>query len=444
VTGQRTSSLVGPSILAVMLITIPLAISSESNHPGYYTKLVWLHAGLAALAALAYKDNLRLPRSPIALPALVLLLISVFSTTQAVNRVTSVEVLSHRLALLSTLFLFLAAVSKAQIGRLVTVIAITSGLTSLIGIAQYAGWFGLDLPSSGMPSSTFRYRNFAAAFTIAATPFVALEAYRVRHTALRLGFSFLLFLNITFLLVTRSRAAWAACALSLVVATLGLVWKLRQPSRAPLPDPKQSGLMITMAVVLALVFSVTVPHRMGGTGYDAHSVGKTTMSGAIASTFEPGADKDRFTMWRHTLEMIQSFPVGVGLGNWQYVYPSFDQGEVSWKGATPLRPHNDYLWIAAETGVVSLGLFIWLLVSVVVIAIRIAREESDHLSFICVLASTASLLAIATHSVFSFPLERIPVTFLGAIAISILAVSDPATPNRNLRITSTPELPGSS
>jgi hypothetical protein len=304
-------------------------------------------------------------------------------------------------------------------------------LTSAIGIAQYAGWFGLDLPSSGMPSSTFGYRNFAAGFTIAAIPFVALEIVRRSRLDSRICWSLLLFLNGTFLLATRSRAAWAGCVLSLVVALIAVVWKLRHQNRISALGLRQSSLMISGAVGLALIFSATVPHRMQGAGFDAHSTEKATLSGTIDTTFEPGADKDRFTMWRHTLEMIQASPFsGVGLGNWQYVYPYFDQGDVTWKGATPQRPHNDYLWIAAETGVLGLGIFVWLMISTGALAIRTARRVKDQATFLQILASIASPLAISVHCVFSFPLERIPVTFLGTIGLSILVASDPVPRSR--------------
>ncbi|MEE2754432.1 MAG: hypothetical protein VX910_10655, partial [Candidatus Latescibacterota bacterium] len=160
---QGTSSLVGPSIIAVMLIVIPLLITSESNHLGYYAKLLWLHAGLVVLAAFVPRGQRHFSRSPISLPLAAFLLANTISIIQSVNRISTLVTLSHRLALLTTFVLFISTINRKHIGKLVTTIGITSGVTSAIGIAQYAGWFGLDFPSSGMPSSTFGYRNFAAA-----------------------------------------------------------------------------------------------------------------------------------------------------------------------------------------------------------------------------------------------------------------------------------------
>lgn len=425
-----TASRLPASLVSVMLIGLPLAIVSESVHPGYYPKLLLLHAGLVVLAFSAFRMRSPFPRSTLLLPVSAFLLVNVLSVTQAVNRVESVVILSHRFALLATFLLIVTLIDRRQLTGLFQVVCATSAVTSLIGIGQYAGLAGLDLPSAGMPSATFGYRNFAAAFTIATIPLIVAEIIRTSHSARRFAWTLALTLNTSFLLATRTRAAWGACLLSAGVCLAILIWKNRtSANNLSFPRWKNLSLLILAPIVIAIGFSSFVEPRMLGTGYDTHNREKTSLENAITSTFERGSDKERFDMWGHTLEMIASAPfLGVGIGNWQYVYPNFDRGQVSSKGGTPRRPHNDYLWISAETGLLGAVLFAWILIAAVRTSRRAAGAGRDRAAFLQIVAAIGSLVAIGAHSLFSFPLERIPVTFVGALCLAVLVLRDPAAP----------------
>ena len=111
-TGPKTSTQITASIVSVMLIAIPLAITAQTDHPAYYSKLLWLHSGLVVLAALAFRGHARFPKTPLMLPAVAFLFINTFSIVQSVNRVTSLVTISHRLALLTSFILFIAVIDR--------------------------------------------------------------------------------------------------------------------------------------------------------------------------------------------------------------------------------------------------------------------------------------------------------------------------------------------
>ena len=426
---RALSSTLPASILKVMLIGIPLVILSESVNPGYYPKLLVLHSGLTVLAFLAFWSGVPTPASPLLLPAVTLILIHILSVTQAVNRVESVVVLSHRLSLLTAFLLAASLLHRRHITGIYQSLGIVSVLISALGIAQYAGLAGLNIASSGMPSATLGYRNFAAALTIVAIPVVLAELVRSPQTALKYLWTAALAMNSAFLLASRSRSAWGACAVSTLLC-LGLVlWRSRAKQEAlALPRWRQSSLLVALAAVAALGFSALVRPGMGTTGYETHSVEKMTLESTITSIFKEGSDKHRFKIWGHTVDMILAAPfLGVGIGNWQYAYPEFDRGSVTWTGSTPRRPHNDYLWIPAETGLLGFGLFLWLLVAAIRVATRAARSGRDRAAFLQVLAAVGALTAIAAHATFSFPLERISVTFAASLALAVLVLHDPHT-----------------
>ena len=422
------------SLVSVLLVGLPLIIVSESIHLGYYVKLVLLHAGMVSLVALALLGKYSWHRSRIALPAILLLFVTTISIVESINRVESVVVIGHRFSLLITILLVPSLLDRRAMTNTLKVLGLVTGLTSAIGIAQYAGWAGLGIPTSGLPSSTFGYRNNAAAFTIAVIPFIIAELFRQSSTTLRAGWGLVLFLNTSFLVATRTRAAWAACLVSLVVCLALWGWKWKQAPRVR-PGALTGALLTTgLAILCAGIFAVTVPPSMNRRGYDRSNEEKTTVVSTIASTFEPGADKDRYDMWANTLLMIADNPLlGVGAGNWQYSYPSYDKGEAISVIGTPRRPHNDYLWIAAESGITGLLIAVWLGLAIAGAARRVFTSARDQDTSLVATAALSSIVAIACHACFSFPLERVPVTFVAALSLAVIARLDPQSRTTSMR-----------
>lgn len=412
-----------------MLIGLPFLILSESLNPGPYPKLLLLHAGIAMLAVLALRGLAQPATHPLLLPLIAAIALHLLSTTQSVNRVESLIVISHRVALLSACILGVALIDRRHIVLLFQTIGTASTIVSLIGIAQYSGVAGLNLPSTGMPSATLGYRNFAAAFVIVSLPILIAELIRSPRDFARIAWAVALALNGTFLLTTRSRAAWGACVLSGLVFLGLVIWKTRADKQTiQFSKWRPVALKLAFSITVAVLFSLCIPPQMGEAGYETHSTEKTSLAGAISSTFDKGSDKHRFTMWKNTLEMVIDYPVlGVGPGNWQHVYPVYDRGTVSWTGATPKRPHNDTLWIASETGLVGLAMLIWAGLTVIASLGRSVRTERDRTAFLQVVGAFSALVAVAAHGLFSFPIERIPVTFVSAVAITVIVLRDPVS-----------------
>jgi tetratricopeptide (TPR) repeat protein len=64
--------------------------------------------------------------------------------------------------------------------------------------------------------------------------------------------------------------------------------------------------------------------------------------------------------------MIRDNPAGVGAGNWWIVFPKYANGidyPSAFESVTFRHPHNDYLWICAESGIGALICYIGLAMS---------------------------------------------------------------------------------
>ena len=73
----------------------------------------------------------------------------------------------------------------------------------------------------------------------------------------------------------------------------------------------------------------------------------------------------RIVMWRTTWRMILDHPLlGVGLGGFQSGYAPYVRGVEGWRGHLTDDPHNQYLKLQGEMGILGLGTFLFWLVAV--------------------------------------------------------------------------------
>jgi len=72
----------------------------------------------------------------------------------------------------------------------------------------------------------------------------------------------------------------------------------------------------------------------------------------------------RIVLWRNSWRMIVDHPLlGVGLGGFQSGYAPYVQGVDGWRGFLTDDPHNQYLKLQGEMGILGLGAFLfWLFV----------------------------------------------------------------------------------
>jgi len=120
------------------------------------------------------------------------------------------------------------------------------------------------------------------------------------------------------------------------------------------------------------------------------------------SRHNPGENDTRLAAWSAGVRTVALFPLtGVGIGGFYRVYPFVRSPDAPGPG-DPIAydPHNFYLSVAAETGLLGLGAFIWTIVAFV-------RESRDVLALASEdgrrfgIVTLAGLLAIACHLVFN-------------------------------------------
>ncbi len=220
---------------------------------------------------------------------------------------------------------------------------------------------------------------------------------------------------ITTILLTQSFAVMAAFFVAVVIVCAAFY--LTQPARTVSNLKLISASAIVLLVLCLGIYKSgaikdlgqrvsTVQHYI----QNPELIDSTTRANSN-STFE------RVMLWRNSISLIKENPItGCGASNWKLLYPKYgiggtryiEDGNVHYE-----HPHNDYLLIAAESGIFTLIAFLLFLFSLLWISIReLKRSHVNRLWFAAILFAVICFFII---SIFSFPRMR----FYGWILLSI-------------------------
>lgn len=142
---------------------------------------------------------------------------------------------------------------------------------------------------------------------------------------------------------------------------------------------------------------------------------------------------DRLFLARNSIKMFAEHPVfGNGLANWRIYFPKYQLFGNSYWSYGKLRyehPHNEYLFLLAETGIT--GLFCWFLI--LAFAFRILLKSYRSTSTIDdkfkVIVLTFGIFSFAVLSCFGYPKERFFSMMLLIIMLACVAASEFANKN---------------
>ncbi|RKS94181.1 O-antigen ligase [Flavobacterium limicola] len=176
-------------------------------------------------------------------------------------------------------------------------------------------------------------------------------------------------------------------------------------------------LLIPMLLAFLLA-NILFSFNKGSGRYE--SVGSRVVQ--IVNTNEASVSA-RLTYWDNALNIINKFPVtGVGLGNWKiesipYEKTTIDEAYVS------SHAHNDFLEIAAETGIFNGLVYLSLFIIVFFINMKTILNKSDSNNKIIALLALLILTGYFIDAFFNFPLYR-PTMQLGFVLVLALTIAN--------------------
>jgi O-antigen ligase len=160
--------------------------------------------------------------------------------------------------------------------------------------------------------------------------------------------------------------------------------------------------------------------------YRAESSSDFSVAARLRSIFDPEASNNRFRLnvWEASLQVWKENPaLGVGPGNWKIkVQPVFKNYNFSKEQLNWNRPHNDFLWVLAEKGLIGLIAFLGMFAVAFVYLLRVTGKAVDKQTKILAFLLAGGLLGYAVISFFDFPLERIYHQSVLAVWLSVAVV----------------------
>lgn len=427
-------------IFALGLLVLPLFILPDTQDPALFPRLVLLALILAAVSLAVLNSGRRqlLPidtgfTGPIwwlvlAYPAIVLIA-SLGSHLFSESLMVLARVLMWT-GLIIVLNLALRLRPDSLTLWLHTVVIVSIALP-ILALLQYYEITLTGLPSGSPPAATMANRNLLASALLLMLPMVALDLYR-SSGPWRLLAAVAIGLQVGIVVLTNSRSGWLALAILLPIVVAG-GWRVSRMRGlnigVRLSYASAWKTILIVGVAAAVLFATPLLRRT-----DQQSV---TDRMATAFQTDQGSVAERLLLWDRTIRMYMDNPlIGVGPGQWKLHINSYGtsglrsaEGEVLFQ-----RPHNDFLWILAETGPIGLVAFLALLAVFLAAGWRIFTDVPDPDLRLIGLLLGCVVLVFAIVSTFSFPYERIFHLVLLAIAMAGLWSVLP--------FDATPQLPG--
>jgi O-antigen ligase len=198
-------------------------------------------------------------------------------------------------------------------------------------------------------------------------------------------------------------ARWRALALALALGALGVLGTVLHSRTAwlivvagvlagllhQLRAQRQRQLLATALVAaLALSAALLLPGLRDRLTLGAHEVASAYAGEQVDESSSWGV---RFRLYTETLAMVRERPLaGWGIGCWNAQWKARTGPELS----SSNMPHNDFLWIGAQTGVPGALLLLWLMAAGLPRAWR-HRDMSGRLGVVALLSM---LMAVSANS----------------------------------------------
>ncbi len=155
-----------------------------------------------------------------------------------------------------------------------------------------------------------------------------------------------------------------------------------------------------MVVVLIPLLLIAVPIAWAWTGFNTGQLPTETVTGIT----------ERGMLWRETIDICQETPLtGCGPAGWKY--KMLEKGITGYNSIYGLRiftrPHNDFLWVAAESGIPAMFAYVALLTLLFYFSVKYAWRSSTQKTRTRYYLLAAGILIWIVISNLNFPLERV-------------------------------------
>lgn len=396
--------------IGILIVVIPIIYSNNTLDPDLYLRLIGLSIFLIILTIyLIIKTNkYKIQPDPKLVIVYLLFVIYSFFCIFTTRNITDGIFEWIKILYGFILFFLLSGLLKniklePDIVKSFTLLCFILSISGAIDLLKIIMHGKLIIPlSTYQVISFYGHRNLYCQMLFFSFPFTLISALYIKERFWKiLGFSSFV-ISFFLLIILSNRATWMALIagfLSLAFFYLIRYYRNFHFSIKNISSGKKTLFIITILVLI----SVAIVYK----SYTDVSSLKTHTKDIV--DFDKGSTKDRLELWTRTIQMIEEKPLfGQGLGNWKIEILKYgNKGLVSEDNNTFYqRPHNDFLWIMSESGIIGILLFaaIWIITIIYIIRIIFTCKSREEFFFYNMLFMVT--LGFLVFSFFSFPRER--------------------------------------
>ena len=403
-------------VVAVVLAAVPYPIFDLERHAVPKELIAELVGFGAALCCLVRSRRLELTLVDVLLGGF--LVVSLAAALLAQNHGLAFRALGLTLSG-ALIFWSARAVSRAGLGTaLVTTLAAAVMFGAVTALLQAYGVELAVMAERRAPGGTFGNRNFMAHFMALGAPVLALAGLEARRRSELVVWQIGGALVAAALVLSRSRAAWLALVLALILFVAeglwaGGLWRNR--------TARGRVLALAGAAALGAVLALVLPNRL-----EWKSDSPYLDSLRDIADFREGSGRGRLVQYQNTLRMAIDHPMlGVGPGNWPVAYPKYTfPGDPAFdrEDFIPTNPWPSSDWVAllAERGPLALLAVLLAGATLVVGAWRRWRAGLTTSEGLEALAALLTLVVLAGVSAFDAVLLLPAPTVLTATLLGAL------------------------
>lgn len=275
----------------------------------------------------------------------------------------------------------------------------------------------LSIPESTYQIKTFfGHRNMFVQILFFTIPFLVFKVVGIKRTIFQLFGGLIASAGFFILIIISNRAAWIALLFSIVVLfVMNLILKNKQLKFNNLFSFKIRLLFFILPLIIVFSAFLFFGQFTGNTDLETHASGIVDVTG--------GSTKDRLELWNRTQKLIDENTIfGCGLANWKIEVLKYGSKDLISEDNKTFyqRPHNDFLWIFAELGIIGFLLFATLLLSVYIALIYLIINETEISNLLFLYAILFAISGFLIFSFFSFPRERIEHNFIMAVFMAAI------------------------
>ncbi|MFH1727499.1 MAG: O-antigen ligase family protein [Pseudomonadota bacterium] len=390
-------------ILIVLYLIIPLTCSPNFDHPNVDFKLLIYSVSLLGLILFGFKRKTKFYFYP-NIFILLYILGYIFSSQFAQNL--------HRLFLFQGLFfanailcLILPVQKKEDSFKYLHFICIGQLIPSLIIIINAYGFEILNfIGNAAFPSGTYAYKSVVGHVVCLVAPLsLGMSIYKKNHFS-SLFYWVIFSLTFSSSIVSHTRAGIYGLTLGSIILVLLFVFSnfskfLREISK--------KKVMIFISKLLILIFFIGISYLSyfypkNDSEYQQYYINQNK----VITKFKKAMGWRRYR-WINSIYLAQENVNGIGAGQFRIIYPLYHMSKApdleSRSIYRPDNPHNLYIEILCEGGIISFIGFMGLLIFILFISIKSYILGRDRLWQSIVLGTMASFMFVAT---FTYPLAR--------------------------------------